>query len=769
MGILKGILRTAKELYNADNNNQLGEYVGSKIANIVNKCDGTTEEEFEAQKEQMREQIQNELNSDAFDDEYCLALIDRWTDEYAQSEYDLMLASFFKYCTWENVFYSTFEERQQKYQDLSDEERKALDEKVEEANAECLKWIQSAIDHLDEDHFDSWICTLLTAKAERLHEKGRYKEKNEHVEAVRLAIQALPFACDENEKERAKAAITGKVAQGLDAVYPAGGYGIWGLPTNDVVQRKKEMAAFEYNENDSREDNEEMMELCAIELSEVVEHCLYDKNNLDWFSNRPYHDRQFIFTVRDIDHIGGCYDETDNIKYVFPLDELPGEITFPVGHPQPNTLYYAHPLRPMYLPFENAQLMLFYEKVHEMCRLFQCLGATQISARCLKGEKLSQEIITSSDFDVEGGYKVVSASGGYHGKAAMSGNRENRDEMQLNQSFSPQKAPYCPDDLLWAKEDPELRTLIQQRLEGGLLEFTKKVSSYETSNLSQNQVNDVKAAFQSLMANVSANYSAATDTTFSQTTETEWEISVQFKPLDEFKDYVSPQELKAIADARKGDLIVDVTQFFYTEGRGIIILDTLQADVKVGEQVIVCTDDTEFDSVVEGIMMFFKMLDEGEAGDKAGLLLKGVTALNIRKGTKIYRKRESEHITFPNVTQKEEPAKQTIKETEMLTAEEEKYKEEILFCLEDNGTITEDDWKYLERKRKKFGISEERANEIEQQTVPSLSDDEKEYLETYKELAASGVLSERVKRLLERERESLNISKERAAEIEKLA
>ena len=44
----------------------------------------------------------------------------------------------------------------------------------------------------------------------------------------------------------------------------------------------------------------------------------------------------------------------------------------------------------------------------------------------------------------------------------------------------------------------------------------------------------------------------------------------------------------------------------------------------------------------------------------------------------------------------------------------------------------------------------------------------KEYLETYKELAASGVLSERAKRLLERERESLNISKERAAEIEKL-
>ena len=166
--------------------------------------------------------------------------------------------------------------------------------------------------------------------------------------------------------------------------------------------------------------------------------------------------------------------------------------------------------------------------------------------------------------------------------------------------------------------------------------------------------------------------------------------------------------------------------------------------------------------------MFFKMLPEGESGDKAGLLLKGVTALNTRPGSKIYRKRDSEYTTDKNVAQKEDPAKPPIEKIETLTAEEEKYKKEILFCLEDNGVITEEDRRYLERKRKKFGISAERAKVIEQQTAPSLSDDEKEYLETYKELAASGVLSERAKRLLERERESLNISKERAAEIEKL-
>lgn len=89
--------------------------------------------------------------------------------------------------------------------------------------------------------------------------------------------------------------------------------------------------------------------------------------------------------------------------------------------------------------------------------------------------------------------------------------------------------------------------------------------------------------------------------------------------------------------------------------------------------------------------------------------------------------------------------------------------------MEESDTITDDDRKYLERKRKRFGISEEKAKEIEQQIAPSLKENEKEYLETYKELASSGTLTDRSRRLLERERESLNLSKERAAEIEKMA
>lgn len=751
--ILKGIIKTAKDLYQADSNNKLDEYIGEKVANAIKKWDGTEEEEFEALKGQRWEELRGLLlNEESFDNEFFQDAADIWMEKFAESSVERLTAYYYKYLGWWREFNALDEEfYASDSDDKTAEEEEALKERRENALSQCQENINRAIGLLDEDSEDL-ACTLVTAKAGILHEMGY------HTEAVRLAISALPFACDQEEEE-AKRLISGKI-EGCDWIVSQAGYGIVGIDIPKRIELAEEFNAWASDDSMSREDNEEMMEILAESLTEDIRDIRHGQST---FSNRPYHDRQFIFTVRDLDHIGGCYDETGNIRYVFPLDELPGEITFPVGHPQANTLYYAHPLRPMYLPFENAQLLLFYEKVHEMCRLFQCLGATRITARCLKGAKISQDTFTSSDIRAEGGYKIMSASGEISGRSSRAESRENRDEMLLEQTFVPQKAPYCPDDLLWAKQDPELRTLIRQRLEGGLLEFTKKVSSYETSNLSQNQVNDVKAAFQSLMANVSANYSADADSTFSQTTETEWEISVQFKSLEDFPDYVSPQQQKAAADARKGDLIVEVSKFFYVEGRGLAVLDTLQADVKVGEPIIVCNEDLEFESSVEGIVMFMKMLPEAEKGDTAALFLRGVTALNIQPGTKIYRKRGTDSVETQIVS--DEPP---TGEPKPLTAEEEKYKEEVLFCLEETGTITDDDRKYLERKRKKFGITEKRAREIEQEATPSLTENEKEYLETFKELAASGTLTDRAKRLLERERESLGISKERAAEIEKL-
>lgn len=103
------------------------------------------------------------------------------------------------------------------------------------------------------------------------------------------------------------------------------------------------------------------------------------------FLNDDYNKRKFLFTVSNDKQIPGCYDKEDNVQWIFSLGLIPDYINFPVGHPQPNTLYIGHPLKPgVYIPFENATEQLFMEKVRELCYLAQCLGAVEIKFKRIK-------------------------------------------------------------------------------------------------------------------------------------------------------------------------------------------------------------------------------------------------------------------------------------------------------------------------------------------------------------------------------------------------
>ena len=105
-----------------------------------------------------------------------------------------------------------------------------------------------------------------------------------------------------------------------------------------------------------------------------------------------------------------------------------------------------------------------------------------------------------------------------------------------------------------------------------------------------------------------------------------------------------------------------------------------------------------------------------------------------------------------------------------LTSDEQEYMEEIKVCLSDNnGTISNSQRRLLDKIRKSFGISENRAMELESMcSIPQLTDDEKEYWEEYKEcLNDGGTITSSERRLLERLRKSLGISEERALEIER--
>ena len=76
-----------------------------------------------------------------------------------------------------------------------------------------------------------------------------------------------------------------------------------------------------------------------------------------------------------------------------------------------------------------------------------------------------------------------------------------------------------------------------------------------------------------------------------------------------------------------------IEDVFSISGRGTVVTGRIErGKIKVGEEVeIVGLRDTQ-KSVVTGVEMFKKQLDEGMAGDNAGLLLRGTAKEDVERG-----------------------------------------------------------------------------------------------------------------------------------------
>jgi len=79
--------------------------------------------------------------------------------------------------------------------------------------------------------------------------------------------------------------------------------------------------------------------------------------------------------------------------------------------------------------------------------------------------------------------------------------------------------------------------------------------------------------------------------------------------------------------------LMPVEDVFSITGRGTVGTGRIERGlIKVGEEVEILGLGTQRKSVVTGVEMFRKLLDQGEAGDNVGILLRGVDKRELERG-----------------------------------------------------------------------------------------------------------------------------------------
>jgi len=101
-----------------------------------------------------------------------------------------------------------------------------------------------------------------------------------------------------------------------------------------------------------------------------------------------------------------------------------------------------------------------------------------------------------------------------------------------------------------------------------------------------------------------------------------------FKLMESVDTFI-PEPERAVSKP----FLMPVEDVFSITGRGTVATGRIEAGIiKVGESLELVGMGSEIKTVCTGVEMFRKLLDEGQAGDNAGLLLRGVEKENIERG-----------------------------------------------------------------------------------------------------------------------------------------
>src|SRR3979490_1925857 len=137
----------------------------------------------------------------------------------------------------------------------------------------------------------------------------------------------------------------------------------------------------------------------------------------------------------------------------------------------------------------------------------------------------------------------------------------------------------------------------------------------------------------------------------------------EFKPIFELMDKVDSY-IPTPVRAKDKPFLMPIEDVFGIKGRGTVATGRVERGVvKVGEEVEIVGIRDARKAVVTGVEMFRKLLDQGEAGDNIGLLLRGLEREDIERGQVIAKpgsvKPHTKFTTEVYVLSKEEGGRHT--------------------------------------------------------------------------------------------------------------
>lgn len=597
-----------------------------------------------------------------------------------------------------------------------------------ERNGEFEK-VLIAVDNIIDNYKEDYEKFLLNfTKANALNETDRFTEAQRYINIASDLFHTMAGDRSEadtwNDYQCEYYAFVMSLRS--DVNFNLGNYdkSLWEINDAFIIERDNDKKA------DYKESREEILDAFVENLGEL-----------------DFHKRKVIFLERDL--------PLYKPETILPMriDKL-GDIMFPPSHPVEGELYVGHPFQPTcYYPVDGYEQMLFESQFVELNHLLQCLGATEIKSEHVKGSLVLKESESNSSDGYsshktqrgDGGNKVFTVDANRDVNRSNASyneqNRMNRTELGKRlmsvQKFSPKKAPYIPEDLVWFHHNDTWQKLAQQRLQGELNYYELIISTNSVVVINEREKNRINSEYKSL---ISGGYrtaiyhtNAARGTERSTTSEqdvisamtkedtNEWKLIVNFAPVEE---------------------LVSETISLDTDIHNTPVLETAE----YSENELKYIDDIKF--AIE---------DDGKIDDDERRMLE--------------RNQARYNISVEKAKELED---EVLKQNEY-TAEELEFIEEVNFILDHDGDIDDGDRRILLRLASRLGIAEQRAKELEEgvlmsrEASPEFTEQEQQYIEELNFCLEDGPnISRGGRRLLDKTMKSLGISEERASEIEEV-